>query len=209
MSRALPNATLAYRPLFAGVAISSPLVKSYGTLGCFAHEPGQALLYLVTALHVLVPDPRSPPASVPVYQANYTLHGPVHDAGHAWFLDVGLDVIAVPVDPAIDVRRSIVGIGEWHGIAAPSRGMEVAKMGGMTGLTRGRISDVSANSFEIEPLPDLPRDYAICTDGDSGAAWFDPLSTQLIGIHTGASRSSGHPTVARMDRFLQQTGLAV
>lgn len=175
----------------------SPMVKSYGTLGCFASDVTGAQ-WLLTATHVLSNSAPVANSSFQVFQPDYRLlYGVIAD-GKEWRVDATSQVIAVAIRPDIACVRNMLGLGDWNGVAAPSVGTKVVKVGAATGITSGTILSVQANTFSVAPLPDVPPGFALAAGGDSGAAWFDLTTHAIVGIHQGQS-ADGRAQAVRAD----------
>lgn len=204
---ALPNYRLPYRPLIAGVAISSPEVGSFGTLGCFARSD-DGTLWGLTARHVVSLQP-AVPARVSVFQADFRRHTPaISDSRVAARGADGLDIVAFALASRLTVSVQIVGLGSWRGVGAPRRGMRVWKAGAATGITTATVGAVASDRFELIPEAGMPAGYLTFDDGDSGSAWMTREGGLLLGIHVAQQPRTGIGSALRLDACLARLGLA-
>jgi hypothetical protein len=124
-------------------------------------------------------------------------------------------VITNEVDAAVAVlsghrflRRDLLSLGSFAGVAAPVLGVEVRKSGRTTGVTGGVIADVSAE-VEVEGYPQgtltfqnqiVIEDGTPSARGDSGSLWIDQ-SNRVIGLNFAGSarRAVANPIAAVID----------
>lgn len=192
-----------FSPLLAGIAISSPEIKKYGTLGCLATN-GLDQPYGITAAHVVTAGIRD--TGLPVHQAHYRNDPRISDDSLPCLLCPPLDIIAFPISPGQIFLPEMYHLGNWNGVSIPIPGTRVRKVGVATGLTSALIGDVFEHEFDVLPL--LPRSTAVrpFAAGDSGAAWITEDSRALVGIHYGAM-VDGTGKACRLDTFFAAVGL--
>lgn len=199
-----PNAVLPYRPLWAGISVISTAVGSRGTIGCFARDSADEA-WLITARHVFSSTPAVADSSVRVFQPdNFVDATPINVPG-MWRLDASKEVIAAKLVPTVRIVPAWPTFGPCTGIAMPTHGMVVTKAGIATAVTQGVIKDIDAQGFSVERVADLPGGYRLSDGGDSGAAWIQPASRAIVGIHIGL-RPDGSASVKRIDAVLESMG---
>jgi hypothetical protein len=204
---ALNNYRLSYRPLVAGTMISSSEIKRSGTIACFATSNGIDI-WALTAAHVIS---ASRALTLDIGQPDYfAVVDQVNDTGTPIRYTPGtMDVAAFQVKSAIPVTKSVLELGEWCGVVAPTKGMTVIKSGCTTGVTRGRIGDVRQQDFDVHIEPGMPDGYVSFGPGDSGAAWFIAGTNILVGIHLERVVQRGIGVATRMDLALAEMRLTL
>ncbi|HEY5803992.1 MAG TPA: hypothetical protein VIT90_09905 [Lysobacter sp.] len=199
----IANYRLRYRPLRAGVAISSAELGTFGTLGCLATSDGQDR-WGVTAGHVIT---RTNALRMDVFQPDLRAIGAlVSEPATALRFAAGMDVVAFRIARTVTTSPVVLELGRWQGVAEPVSGMQVLKSGFATGVTRARIGQVDANGFEVLPEPGMPAGYSAFAGGDSGAAWMTD-DARLVGIHVSQNPQSGVGRAMRLKLALSRMGL--
>lgn len=199
----IANYRLRYRPLRAGVAISSAELGTFGTLGCLATSDGQDR-WGITARHVLT---RTNALRMDVFQPDLRVVGAlVSESLTDMKFVAGLDVVAFRIARTIATTPVILELGAWQGVVEPVSGMTVVKSGFATGVTRARIGQVDAEGFQVLPEPGMPPGYAAYAAGDSGAAWMTP-DARLVGIHVSQSQQGAAGRALRLRSALTRLGL--
>lgn len=199
----IANYRLRYRPLRAGVAISSAELGTFGTLGCLATSDGQDR-WGITARHVLT---RTNALRSDVFQPDLRVVGAlVSEALTDMKVVPGLDVVAFRIARTIATTPAILELGAWLGVVEPVSGMTVMKSGFATGVTRARIGQVDADGFQVLPEAGMPSGYAAYAAGDSGAAWMT-VDARLVGIHVSQSQQGAAGRALRLKPALTRLGL--
>lgn len=199
----IANYRLRYRPLRAGVAISSAELGTFGTLGCLATGDGQDR-WGVTAGHVIT---RAGALRMDVFQPDLRAVGAlVSEAQTALKVAAGIDIVAFRIARNIVTSPTILELGAWQGVTEPATGMVVVKSGFATGVTRARIGQVDATGFEVLPDAAMPTGYAAFAGGDSGAAWMT-TDAKLVGIHVSQSPQTGVGRAVGLKVALLRLGL--
>ena len=122
-------------------------------------------------------------------------------------LNTGCDAAFAAFESEINYSQQLFGqnltIG---GVEEPALHMKVVKSGITTGLTHGKIDGIGGSynidysaygagnlamdAIHVVPDPKAP-DQDITLDGDSGAVWFNPLTSKAVALHfAGESGSS-------------------
>ncbi len=198
----IANYRLRYRPLRAGVAISSAELGTFGTLGCLATSDGVDR-WGITARHVLT---RTNALRMDVFQPDLRVVGALVSESLADMKVVaGLDVVAFRIARTIATTPAILELGAWQSVAEPVSGMAVMKSGFATGVTRARIGQVDAEGFQVLPEAGMPPGYVAYAAGDSGAAWMTE-DARLVGIHVSQSQQ-GTGRALRLKSALARLGL--
>lgn len=199
----IANYRLRYRPLRAGVAISSAELGTFGTLGCLATSDGQDR-WGITARHVLT---RTNALRMDVFQPDLRVVGAlVSESLTDMKVVAGLDLVAFRIARTIATTPVILELGAWQGVADPVSGMVVMKSGFATGVTRARIGQVDAEGFQVLPEAGMPPGYAAYAAGDSGAAWMTG-DARLVGIHVSQSQQGAAGRALRPKSALTRLGL--
>ncbi len=199
----IANYRLRYRPLRAGVAISSAELGTFGTLGCLATSDGQDR-WGITARHVLT---RTNALRMDVFQPDLRVVGAlVSESLTDMKVVAGLDVVAFRIARTIATTPAILELGAWQSVAEPVSGMAVMKSGFATGVTRARIGQVDAEGFQVLPEAGMPPGYAAYAAGDSGAAWMTE-DARLVGIHVSQSQQGAMGRALRLRSALTRLGL--
>jgi hypothetical protein len=199
----IANYRLRYRPLRAGVAISSAELGTFGTLGCLATSDGQDR-WGITARHVLT---RTNALRMDVFQPDLRVVGAlVSESLTDMKVVAGLDVVAFRIARTVATTPAILELGAWQGVVEPVSGMVVMKSGFATGVTRARIGLVDAEGFQVLPEAGMPTGYAAYAAGDSGAAWMTP-DARLVGIHVSQSQQGAAGRALRLRSALARLGL--
>ncbi|HEY5849266.1 MAG TPA: hypothetical protein VIT62_00650 [Lysobacter sp.] len=199
----IPNYRLRYRPLRAGVAISSAELGTFGTLGCLATSDGQDR-WGITAGHVIT---RANALRMDVFQPDLRAIGAlVSEPATALKFAAAMDVVAFRIARTIVSSPVVLELGPWQGVVEPVSGMLVVKSGFATGVTRARIGQVDATGFEVLPEPGMPAGYSAFASGDSGAAWMT-ADARLVGIHVSQNPQSGVGRAMRLKLALSRMGL--
>ena len=182
------------RPAPGGVSIGHYMITA-GTLGCLVQDSA-GLNYILSNNHVLANSNNASQLD-PIYQPGPYDGGTANDviAGlWAWkplypngvnYVDAAL---ARPISH-LDVDPTILQIGRVRGIAAPTLGLKVKKMGRTTGLTHGSITILRAYVKVYYPtLGELVFDDQIVIQpggfskgGDSGSLIVDE-ENRAIGL---------------------------
>lgn len=201
------NCRLRFRPLIGGLAISSPDVGVFGTLGCFGRSI-DGVIWGITARHVV--STQQAPARVSVFQSDFRRHLPaISTVQQPPSLAPGLDVLGFAIADGTEVLPEILELGAWKQVVPPLPGVAIWKMGSTTGLTRGTIGNVEVAHFEILPWPGMPAGYIAFDRGDSGAAWFTQEGMHPVGIHVSENPRTSVGTAARIDICMQRMGLSL
>jgi hypothetical protein len=199
----IANYRLRYRPLRAGVAISSAELGTFGTLGCLATSDGQDR-WGITARHVLT---RTNALRMDVFQPDLRVVGAlVSESLTDMKVVAGLDVVAFRIARTVATTPAILELGAWQGVVEPVSGMVVMKSGFATGVTRARIGLVDAEGFQVLPEAGMPPGYAAYAAGDSGAAWMTP-DARLVGIQVSQSQQGAAGRALRLRSALTRLGL--
>lgn len=185
-----------YGVIQPGIAIG-PDSGLPGTLGALVKCSRSNRLGLISCWHVLVSNAaasafvarnqchqrlRIAPGQI-IGHTGPTIAPPQSDAAVAW------------LEPQLEVSHIVEGTDlHFTGVRLPRLGEILTKVGGKTGLTRGRVVaqgdfDVhypsarhSVHCLYIEPL-NAKKDALICAPGDSGAVWFDEQTGEAVGLH--------------------------
>lgn len=195
-----------FRPVRGGIAILSPAVNQFGTLGLIATATG-ADRWLVTCFHVLhKPGPAL--GNQPVFQPSDEDAADVIATTDAARADARLDCAAALLSVA--AVSEILGIGPIGNPAAPAPGMEVMKSGIITGITEGVIDSVTNDDVHIKPTAGFPRTYDLSESGDSGAVWVEKASRRPVALHTGGNDfGTEFATAKRITSVLHSLNLRV
>lgn len=131
------------RPLHPGLLFR---LKGKGSIGFFVEHEGD--VYMITAAHLLGVDEW--------YRGSYANRGKVvYQTGYypadrigvvdRWIpIQLGVDGMAVKLDPWVGVTHRIPGLeGEFNKIIEPEKGMDVALVGCISGISYGKVTKVS------------------------------------------------------------------
>jgi hypothetical protein len=168
-----------FRPLRGGVSIFNPNVGVLGTLGFIATSDGIDR-WIVSAFHVLCSEHGAVTENDPIQQpaeASVVARVRAVRSNHQ------SDIAAARIDNTVASVGELLGIGVVRGAGAPAARRRVAKSGAATGVTEGVIQQVSNDSVVIEPLGGFPSSYDLTLPGDSGAAWIDLETRQIVALH--------------------------
>jgi hypothetical protein len=207
----LPNHTLAYRPLIAGVCVYNPLINEPGTLGFIGTSNGTDR-WIVSCYHVLARDPRAP-STLPLTNGESIFQGSAHDGVVAVTdvtkADPAGDCAAARVLAGQQATGAVLGIGAVAPVVPPTPGMAVLKCGIETGITEGVIVKVDAGRVLIGPLPGFPRGYALGGKGDSGALWMTKDTHAAVALHLGIRTLDGVAVATPVDAVLASLQLTI
>jgi hypothetical protein len=179
---AIPNHSLCYRPVRAGITILNPNVGKVGTVGFIATANGQDR-WLVSCYHVLGRIDLSPfNDGEPIYQ-------PIDDPQYLIArmstarADAQLDCAAAELEAGIQSTNEILELSPLAGISEPVVGTRVIKSGCVTGVTEGVISQVTGDAVEIQIAPGFPSRYELSQEGDSGSVWVSSHDSRAVALH--------------------------
>ncbi len=180
--------TTLHRPLQPGVSIGHPRAGA-GTLGAIVRDGISGDLAILSACHVLYPDPHCAPGD-PIVQP-----GP-NDGGAAPMATVAeLTRADFPTDTAIALLRGGVLFAmepfgttiRLAGSVQPHVNQVLEKSGRSTGVTQAKVDGIGGYGslqFAMRLVPlDGNEEGSICAPGDSGAVWYDPATSQGVGVH--------------------------
>jgi hypothetical protein len=179
---AIPNRSLLYRPVRAGITIVNPNVGKVGTLGFIATSDGQDR-WLVSCYHVLGR------IDLGVFNDGEPIYQPMDDPPNRIAkvstarADVQLVCAAAKLEAGIQSTHDILEMSPIAGVSEPVVGMRVRKSGCVTGVTEGVISKVSGDSVEIQIAPDFPARYELSQEGDSGSLWVSSQNNLAVALH--------------------------
>ena len=179
---AIPNHSLCYRPVRAGITIVNPNVGKVGTVGFIATSDRQDR-WLVSCYHVLGRIDFSPfNDGEPIYQ-------PIDDPQYLIArmstarADAQLDCAAAKLEAGIQSTNEILELSPLAGISEPVLGMRVIKSGCVTGVTEGVVSQVNGDAVEIQIAPGFPSHYELSQEGDSGSLWISSQDNRAVALH--------------------------
>lgn len=95
-------------------------------------------------------------------------------------------------------------------VRMPAEGDIVEKSGARTGITRGKVVQVSGNSVKIQPIEEgNPQNQEISDGGDSGSLWYDPVTMEGLVLHNSGEKNNkpcaefakGYALIAIMERL--------
>ena len=168
------------RPVRAGLEIANAHCEANGTLGAIVYDRVDGSPLLLSNHHVLVR------GSVDVCGERVSQPG-THlgrdEIGRIVRTSPYFDAAVATLSDGVAYSREVPGIpGGIKGVARPSLGMTVTKVGAATGSTRGLIESVSVEGFTVIPIP-RQKWTEISAPGDSGAVWVDMSSHAAVGLH--------------------------
>jgi hypothetical protein len=182
------NHTRLFSTLRGGIAVHNPNSDAnvpggaYGTLGFIATSNGTDR-WIVSCYHVLCRKGDEMPAGVvePIFHPFSQLQpSPVATVSNDR-ASRDLDCAAASIVSGRAVGE-ILGIGTLAPASDPALGMRVIKSGAETGVTEGRIVNLTNTEVEISPLG-LPDDYELSEGGDSGSLWIDAATLSPVALH--------------------------
>lgn len=196
------NHNRVFRPLRGGIEIFNPRVARPGTLGMIATSDGVDR-WIVSCFHVLcTPDQAADPIYQPIDDPDKLVAAV--DPGRA---DRAADLAAARVTGGVDAVAEILGLPPIGAPLEPEEGMRVLKSGAVTGVTEGVVTLATPARVEIELL-DLPSDYELSDEGDSGAVWVTRAGARPVALHQGGAVSPrrlaygrAYPEVLRLLRL--------
>jgi hypothetical protein len=174
------------RPVRAGLEIANAHSDASGTLGAIVFDRDDGSPLALSNHHVLMS------GSVDAMGERISQPGSHlgrHEIGRivrtSPYYDAAVATLSEGVAHSTEVPEMPGGI---KGVARPSLGMNVVKIGATTGLTRGMIESVSLEGFTVIPVP-RQKWTEISSPGDSGAVWIDVASHAAIGLHFAGENS--------------------
>lgn len=203
----MPAAHPRIRPLRPGIAVLNPRIGRPGTLGFIARDDLQNL-WAVSCHHVLCGSAWANAVDGDlIYQpSNAVPQDAVAVIDPARTLSTqGIDIAAARLLPGIVGSNDVPGWSQFAGIAEPTIGMRVHKLGITSGLTLGDIYDVNGQTVRITALDNAG---GITRGGDSGAAWVEVSSGKVVAINSaGLLDGSGDALGITASVVLDQLGL--
>lgn len=185
------NHRCAFRPTRGGTLLFQPGSGEAGTLGMTLTSDGLDR-WLLTCYHVLA---RKVIGIVPndiILQPDAAC-GPIADLRMS-IGDPAKDVIAVKLlVPATDEVLGFSPLTAWK---APQVGMTVVKSGWKTGISEGRVQQITDSDVVIERLPGYPAEYLLAATGDSGAVWLEASTLAPVAVHRAESVTGPHQALA-------------
>jgi hypothetical protein len=173
-----------YRPLLGGCLIS--VSGDAGTGGCIAHSKSRTNEeFIITCKHVVESS-----SDKKVYQPTYEEDNMIGKV-ESQVDNIKVDCASVKLSGDIESKAEIIEIGSVKGTADPELDAKVKKRGARTGLTYGKISNISytgyyagkqvENQIIISKIND--SDPRLSDGGDSGSAWVLDENNKVVGLH--------------------------
>lgn len=189
-------------PMRAGISISNALRHSFATLGALVRDRASGADMILSNWHVLAGSWSARPG-LGILQPGRLDGGTSADI----VATLTRDAMAVNLDAAVaaltGARRLIndqMGLGPVRGLNEAELGMNLAKSGRRTEITRGRVTAIEGvvrlrydwverlirNVITIEPHSPFGETSRA---GDSGSTWIHAESSEAIGLHFAGSDS--------------------
>jgi endonuclease G, mitochondrial len=180
---------------------------SAGTLGMLVRGARDDVdnVYLLSADHVLA-DTGNPSAGDPIIQpgredggdiadvvAGLTRRSLIYDAAIARYVDDGRRTITNQVAQTSDVI---------DGFDFPEMGSVLMKAGAVSCVTQAEVTGIGlfeglGPGYHLKPVANDIESGPIATGGDSGAVWYDPITSRAVGLHVrGNAVSTPHEQFA-------------
>lgn len=178
------------RPLRPGVALSTE-DGNFGTLGMIVFDRTDRRPCVLSAAHVLQDG-----TSAVVVQPGANVGGLTIGRRSRVLLDSDGDAAIARLDGSRDFDITPLGLGAPRGIQPVRQEQRLTKSGARTGVTEGVVTSIGEISvhydnrntipmhgFEIRPLD--PTRGQVSDKGDSGSAWLDSETGDVVGLTVG------------------------
>jgi hypothetical protein len=202
-----------YRPLEGGckIALEDATHYYYGTGGCIAHSKlMQDHTFILTCEHVVEKSQDDL-----VYQPSVTVLNKIGKVENK-VCNAKVDCASVKLKDT-ESKATIIEIGSVKGTAAPQLNDIVEKRGKTTGLTCGKISNVSYSGKIAERIVTDQiiiskidaSDPRLSDNGDSGSAWVLKTGHKVVGLHWAGGNAGANAYACLISEVENELGVEI